>query len=184
MSNWPPGTSILPSCHRQATAQKSRSPRFPPPHNRHRTIVRNQREKKWERDGLPCPNRSLFPTLVQKVSKKENTTKIFLKLSFFGNISVCVVAVKAVYWGTGPVSGVSCCGDSLESTSSSRRRQLPPQISCRTHWAAQHRNLHPAAQISRQTREGKMPSFFYKYITAGMFSQQATLFCFWTPIQN
>ena len=53
---------------------------------------------------------------MQKVSKKENTTKIFLKLSFFGNISVCVVAVKAVYWGPGPVSGVSCC-DSLGSTS-------------------------------------------------------------------
>ena len=104
------------------------TPPQPPSHHREKS-----ERKKWERDGLPCPNRSLFPTLVQKVSKKENTTKIFLKLSFFGNISVCVVAVKAVYWGTGPVSGVSCCGDSLESTSSSRRRQLPPPISCRTH---------------------------------------------------
>ena len=160
-SNWPPGTPILSSCHRQPTAQKSRSPRFPPP----TTAIAPSweiAEKKWERGGLPCPNRSLFPTLVQKVSKKENTTKIFLKLSFFGNISVCVVAVKAVYWGTGPVSGVGCCCDSLGSTS---RRAGAAAASKSA--AATHSELRTAFEIySRphkfpaKLEKEKIPSFW------------------------
>ena len=51
---------------------------------------------------LPWPKRSLLPTRVQKVSKKENTTKIFLNQSFLGSIAVCVAAVKAVYWALVP----------------------------------------------------------------------------------
>ena len=62
---------------------------------------------------------------MQKVSKKENTTKIFLKLSFFGNISVCVVAVKAVYWGTGPVSGVSAAAATAWDRPADEVEQLP-----------------------------------------------------------
>ena len=120
---------------------------------------------------------------MQKVSKKENTTKIFLKLSFFGNISVCVVAVKAVYWGTGPVSGVSCCCDSLGSTSSRRARAAAASRSA----AATHselrtafEHLQQAAQISRQTGEGKNYQFLTK-ISAGMFPRLQTHLAFLKP---
>ena len=109
---------------------------------------------------------------MQKVSKKENTTKIFLKLSFFGNISVCVVAVKAVYWGTGPVSGVSAAAATAWDRPADEVEQLPlarNQLPPHTHTCAPSFLPH---KFPAKLEKEKMPSF-WTHITVGMFSQQA-----------
>ena len=160
MSNCPPGTSILPSCHRQATAQKSRSPRFPPPHNRHRTIVRNQREKSGKETAYLVRIVHCSPLSCKRFQKRKIQLKSFLSFHFLATFLCVLLQLKLSTGGLVPSAGLAAVATAWN------RPVAADDDSCRLRSAAAHTELRSTEiytlphKFPAKLRKEKCPVFF------------------------
>ena len=125
-SNWPPATPIHSPCHRQPTAQKSRSPRFPPPHNRHRTIVGNHGEKSSKDAAYLVRIVHCSPLSCKRFQKRKIQLKSFLSFHFLATFLCVLLQLKLSTGGLVPSAGLAAAATAWDRPAADELEQLPP----------------------------------------------------------